>query len=410
MKGAAETALIVLLVALVGAAVLRRQRPTGEELEDAAFPDRVKSEPLVVPEADDIAWRSVVDGLPTVGHWRGKPALADFDADGDLDLAASIRRLEGSTPGEGLFVWLQEEDGPWSYGLDGLRRDMGYGGAAAGDFDEDGKLDLAFSGHDVPPHVFFGDGRGGWPRSVMLDAKMTADLAVADFAQDGHLDVATLAFVARQAGLMVFAGDGTGAFPRHVEVLDEHHFGARLHAEDVDGDGVPELLAATSVGPRVWSFDSELVPTDRSRGLPIPEVGGTDLSIVPHDLDGDGTAELVLAGMMYEAHPPLSAFRLEDGTWIEMDAGLPDDEAVFDLAFLSLDEDTTVLAAAAKFGISILAMPEPGRFERAGRLLETEGVLHLCAGDVTGDGRDELVTVGFGGVTVRAIDLRGGSE
>jgi hypothetical protein len=174
-------------------------------------------------------------------------------------------------------------------------------------------------------------------------------------------------------------------------------------AEDLDGDGRPELLAATSAGPRVWKR-ADAGWQVWSEGLPTPQVGGSDLGVAAADLDGDGSKELLVAGMAYVDHPPLRIFRRQEGGWVSWGSGLPDDEAYFDATFARLDPaGPPSIVLAGKFGVTIVTMSEPGVFRRAGRLPETGGVLNVCAGDVDGDGRDEIAAIGFRGVSVLSI-------
>jgi hypothetical protein len=340
-------------------------------------------------------------GLPTAGQWRGHPVLSDVDEDGRLDLLASIRRHDRQTPGDGLNVWLNRPDGPWTKSVHALRRDMGYGGVAVADIDADGHLDLAFSGHDVAPHAYLGDGAGNWALSwAAYDLEgVCADVALGDPDGDGVTDLATLGFFSEGDGLVVYRGDGAGAFHRWQVLLEQPAFGASVEMVDVDGDGRPEVLAATSAGIRLWSHDAEAGWQDRSAGLEAPEVGGTDLAVVAEDLDGDGTCELIAAGMLYPGHAPLRVFRWSGAAWESWGRGLPDGEAFFDVAVGRADPASApLLVASGKYGVQVIDVAGPGEFRSRGRIEDTEGVLNVAVGDVDGDGRDDLLCIGFRGV------------
>ena len=58
----------------------------------------------------------------------------------------------------------------------------------------------------------------------------------------------------------------------------------------------------------------------------------------------------------------------------------------------------------------LLSASPSGHFRPLGRVARTVGAIHLAPADVNGDGTDEIVTVGFGGVTVLDIDLLEGES
>jgi hypothetical protein len=406
-----------LLLAVLGAATIvalqwrgEPEAPTAEEL----FLGEATSNAPQAVAAPVLATVSHSDGLPDSGHWRGNSELIDLDADGDLDLISSIRRWDRHIPGDGLCVW-RFDAGAWTMSVDGLRRDMGYGGSAVADVNGDGRLDLAFSGHDVAPHVFLARESMGWDLgwSAYDTLGVCSDVALGDVTGDGHADLAVMGFFGEGDGLLVYRGDGSGAFERDAALLPEHAYGAEVLFEDLDRDGRLELLAATSLGPKVWGRTADGEWEERSEGLPVPEVGGSDLGLACRDLDGDGVQELLVAGMVYPGHDPLRVFRWDGTSWSRWGTGLPVDEAYFDVTFAQLSADgPPAIVAAGKFGITVVAMDAPGTFRRVGRLAETEGVLNVCAGDVTGDGRDETAYVGFGGVRVMELAVplaRGGT-
>lgn len=371
------------------------------------------------PPADPITARSLSRNLPQKGLWRGKPVLVDLTGDGHLDLVASIRRWDKQTPGEGVYVWIGDGQGGWTEALQGLRRDLGYGGAEVQDIDGDGHPDLAFSCHDYQPHIFLNflhEQDGAWVSTTengLETGSICADVALGDFNRDGHMDLAALGQMPRKGGLFMFygVGDGSGAMQDRDEFLTNHFYGAQVEMRDIDGDGNLELLAATALGPLVWRWDEEEGKAEYGPGLPTAELGGADLSIDSMDLDGDGHHELLVAGLKYgEEHPALQLFKWTGEVWTRWGGkGLPADDveiAYFDAEFVRLTQGGPIsIVAAGQSGVDIYQMGEPGTFTQLGRVEGTDGAYHTTTGDVNGDGKKEVVFVGFGGVKVLDIDL-----
>jgi hypothetical protein len=366
--------------------------------------------PSVPAPMPSISVRTFSTGLPPEGAWRGRPYLGDFDGDGDLDLAASLRvaRSPEGAPlpiWDGLHVWTQEE-GVYTEFERGIERSMGYGGADGADFDGDGRLDIAFSAHDVAPRLFLGGER--W-RSCSLGLVMSgaaADVAAADYDSDGRPELAVIGMFPDEGGLLVFdLRPEECVWDLADQVLDDEHFGGDVRTGDVDGDGKPELLAVTDLGPRVWRYVGDRF-VEESEGLPAPEYGGSDLALELIDVGNDGRMELIVAGMVYEGHSALRMYgRQNDGSWSDMGEPIELPEACFDLAAAELDGDprTIELVAAGRHGILMFGFDANGRSFGPRRFSGTEGVVNIAAGDVDGDGRDEVVYVGFRGVRVISV-------
>jgi len=368
---------------------------------------------LTAQPLDEVSASFSRSGLPDSGQWRGQSVFADVNHDGHPDLITSIRRWDRSTPADGLKVFLGGADGNWTESVEGTRRDMGYGGSEVLDLDNDGHLDIVFSGHDVTPHVFLGNGDGTWNGAERLDIDfISSDVAAGDCDGDGNADLAVLGFYPGEGGLVYFRGDGAGGFERFAELLPRANYGAEVEFADLDGDGRMEIIAVTDLGLKSWAFDDELEWVEMSEGLPTPAIGGSELAIAVADIDGDGYREIVRAGMSYDGHSPLAVYRRSGDQWHEYGAGLPADETYFDACFAQLDEDPAQeLVLAGKWGLTILRSSPSGQFERLGRVAGTEGVINVCAADLNGDGRDELASIGFGGPRIYTLaDLRQASE
>jgi hypothetical protein len=414
LESFAVSGLAALLLAAYGADFVRGggrvAAAASESAASASFMGKLaelveKSDAPVAPPAASLGVRSLSAGLPAEGHWRGQSIFADLDGDGRLDLFTALQRWDRCAAGEGLHVWRGDGAGQWTAAVGGLRRDLGSGGTDVADLDGDGQLDLVFAGQSAGPQAYLGDGAGRWRPSWSADdiRGPCADVATGDFDGDGRPDLAAVGLASGALGLVVYRGVGRGVFEREEALVERVGYGTEVVADDLDGDGRPELLAATSAGPRVWKRTDEGW-RDWSERLEAPDIGGSDLAIDASDLDGEGTKELLVAGMSYSGHPSLRIFRRQEGGWVAWGQGLPDDEAYVDAAFAQLDPAGPLsIVAAGKFGVTVVSMTQPGVFQCSGRLPQTEGVLNLCAGDVDGDGRDEIAVMGSCGVQVLSL-------
>ena len=120
-------------------------------------------------------------------------------------------------------------------------------GVAGGDFDEDGRADVAVAG---PGGLLVGLGTAGGdivPR-LRLAVSNPESVLVADFDADGHADLAATS----RAGLTVFRGDGQGGFATAV-VFDAGPLPTAILAADLDGDEVLDVTVTNRSTAQVSS-------------------------------------------------------------------------------------------------------------------------------------------------------------
>jgi hypothetical protein len=181
-----------------------------------------------------------VTTLPTTAQFVGTLVAGDFNGDGKLDLAFPdpfnklVHLLLGN--GDGTFT----EVSTTAVGSDPVW-------AAAADFNGDGKLDLAVvnqSGGNVS--ILLGNGDGTFaPRPSVKVGTTPNAVTVADFNGDGNLDLAVVNSGSNNVSILLGAGDGmftlkssppTGASP----------FG--IVASDFNGDGKVDLAVTNQCG------------------------------------------------------------------------------------------------------------------------------------------------------------------
>jgi hypothetical protein len=175
-------------------------------------------------------------------------ATADFNGDGKADLVAIGRNLG---PGDNtliiLSVLLGKGDGTFQPPLT-VNGNWGVGSGpysiAAGDFDRDGKLDIAVT--DEYLSVLRGNGDGTFKPPVVQPhlSNTSVDLKVSDFNGDGKLDLVS-AGVFSGDNIQVLLGNGDATF-QTVGSLINQVGGVSVTVVDLNGDTRPDVAACVN--------------------------------------------------------------------------------------------------------------------------------------------------------------------
>jgi hypothetical protein len=316
--------------------------------------------------------------------------VGDFDADDDLDIAATVYHrlafLAGN--GDGTFV-------PPTY------VDTGQNGAiVAADFDGDGALDVATEMTtlpigDVGVGLYAGNGDGTFQAPLFTRSTQPRDLAVGDFNNDLKPDLAVAG--GGYAEILLGAESGLQA---PVRVLAR---GETIAAADLNGDGNADLMTAgfATLSFRFGKGDGTFHQTPGLR----TGVGTT--AVASADVNGDGTADLAAA--LSDGTPYLAVILGNgDGTFRPSPAVLPISFHVFTMAWGDVDGDSRLDLVAAG------GSPDPGavyffRGHGDGSLAPPQLIMHangvnaVMPSDLTGDGVLDLVVVDtYSGVAVLA--------
>lgn len=238
------------------------------------------------PGAADKAWTwRLIDRLPRI-HSQ---ALEDLDGDGKPELIANT---------EGMLVWYAlppdlRRAGGWERRVltrDGVTGTPHY--LTAADPLGTGKRVICAGAPDGAYLAWWerGPAGGEWTKhTVRAPLNGASHLRVADIDRDGKVDL--FYSLGHTAGSAWLAGpDWTRETPIDAGTLKEPH---ALDLADLNGDGYPDVAAAArnTGGLAVWLNDRT---GHFTRHAVAAEQKGMDLRI--HDLDGDGDADLIVAG------------------------------------------------------------------------------------------------------------------
>ncbi|MBD3236214.1 MAG: hypothetical protein GF330_05900 [Candidatus Eisenbacteria bacterium] len=212
------------------------------------------------------------------------------DLNGDLHVDLAVAHNE---PGSSHLVVLRNQgDGSFAFHTSYTPAILGQA-LCGGDFDADGDVDLVMtdgwgSGDNVK--VLRNDGTGAFPQTRVYSAGSAArGVAVADIDLDGDLDIGVVNSSNDNVSLLL--NDGRGEFPglRNCALCDGP---STLCINDLNGDGAPDIAGAGSDAAVILNLG------DGSFGPPesLPEMGAIK-RLVWADVDGDGDCDL--AGSMF---------------------------------------------------------------------------------------------------------------
>ena len=288
---------------------------------------------MAIVSADGKPYPGII-ALPARVHPR-EAVVADFNGDGIDDLFAAAQGPDGRPfPGEQNVLLLSQGAGRLedvSFTNLPIKDEMAHG-AAAGDIDGDGDLDLivvtnAGGGRaKLETYFLINDGTGKFnlsPGSAHLPAGpsrkrnyfLTARFS--DINQDGNVDLMMAGSADMGQNSLLLYGDGTGNFRDSNVKLPRSPFGTKAYTTDIDvvdldGDGDKDviLLNCAIIGKQVFKglyiqtlindggkFQDETGVRIWGQDWPAPGDFAIPHNLTLADLNGDGAPDFVVQSL-----------------------------------------------------------------------------------------------------------------
>ncbi len=297
------------------------------------------------------------------GSVHGRFRLADFDADGQLDLVADG---ESQADGSGLlsFFW-GDGSGGFARSYETTEREPSL--VAAGDLDRDEIPDLVVGGYDGQASqltVFISRSNRTLARGAPFRVPgYPVSASVGDLNADELPDLVSVSY----DGLTVLLQNADGSFTA-AGTYPVNLYARNVVLQDLTGDGLPELVTESETGNSVLTFRNRGDGTFEA-AIPIG-IGAPAFFVAAADLDGNGLADIVAA-----TYEPFVAVLAAEGFESFHVTQQPAGRDAYSVTLGDLTRDGLPDIATAHFnGVSILrnlsAAPEPD--------VNDNGVLDIC--------------------------------
>jgi Bacterial Ig-like domain (group 3)/FG-GAP-like repeat len=291
-------------------------------------------------------------------------AAGDFDNNGTADLAIT------SDYDDTVIILLGNGDGTFRPALGSPIPGINFPLAAKiGDFNNDGRLDLAVTnGQNNTVSILLGNGDGTFtqaPGSPVPVGAVPYFTAIADFNKDGFADIAVTNNIDNTVSILLGNGDGTFRQAPGSPIGGFNYNPVGIVAADFNGDGNVDLAATDYTGAGNNDPGNVVVLLGNGDGTFIPAtespftVGLRPIVLVAMDFDHDGNTDLVVENSGLVTNPATETLAIlrgnGDGTFTQpypttpLETPLGDQSGPSDLIAADLNGDATTDVAIPNF-------------------------------------------------------------
>src|SRR2546427_6625071 len=244
-----------------------------------------------------------------VGTSPAAVAVGDFNGDGKLDIAVA-------NSGSGnVGILLGNGDGTFQAAVNFDAGMASPRSVAMGDFNHDGKMDLAVFQPSLPTDsgtlapgalsILLGNGDGSFQAAETQALSSTAaGMAVADFNLDGKSDLAVSDSDPNTniLSINIFLGKGDGTFQPGKQTSLPSGSNTSFTAADLNRDSKPDLAVGSSSGFVILLGKGD--GTFQAGPATAVADGFVVQNVQAEDVNGDGSVDLVVESFHFQGPPP----------------------------------------------------------------------------------------------------------
>ena len=320
-------------------------------------------------------------------------AVADFNGDGKLDMAVPVYSIFTSYTDVNIF--LGKGNGTFEAGPVFPLTGQNVNNAAVGDFNGDGKADLAISLPDASEvQVLLGNGDGSFtPLTPIYVPEGVFKVDTGVFNSDGKTDLVVTAYE-----LTVLMGNGDGTFTAKPSIAITGGAAATA-VGDFNGDGIADLAVADNGGELAPSSVTILLGNGDGTFKQVaesPATGIEPLAIAAADFNGDGILDLAVTNQN-DGYPLLGTVTIlmgkGNGTFVPKAVSPQTGSVPYSVVVEDFNGDGKPDLAVANAGsntITVLLGAGNGNFAPAISPAVATDPVYAAVGDFNGDAVPDL--------------------